>query len=130
VFAQTRAAEAYRRVNVQSRSPLELVVMLYDGALSSLRDAGAAAARSDAVGQSASVSKALTIINSLQDSLNLEEGGAVAAELDRLYTYASERLLDVTTKHDVSGLNEVHKLLAPLRDAWQHIATEQLERTS
>jgi flagellin-specific chaperone FliS len=33
---------------VQSRSPLELVVMLYDGALASLTDARSAASRGDA----------------------------------------------------------------------------------
>ena len=33
-----RGAEAYRQTMVQSRSPLELVVMLYDGALRFLKE--------------------------------------------------------------------------------------------
>ena len=119
-----RGIGAYRQVEVQSRSPLELVVMLYDGAMSSLTEAAAAAARGDRRKRAAAVSRALSILCSLQESLNLEEGGSVAAELDRLYGYATARLLDVTTKEDVAALNEVHKLLAGVRDAWHQIATQ------
>lgn len=122
MIAYSRGASAYRQVEAQSRSPLELVVMLYDGALARLTEATAASARGDAGGRGTAVSKALTIIASLQETLNLQAGGDVAAELDRLYTYASGRLLDVTLKGDVSGIQEVHRLLSGLRDAWHQIA--------
>jgi flagellar secretion chaperone FliS len=120
----TGTVEAYRQVHVQSRSPLELVVMLYDGALVNLAEARAAAVRGDVQKRGASISKALAIICSLQETLNLAEGGTVAAELDRLYTYASQRLLDATAHQDVSAIGEVHKLLTCLRDAWHQIATQ------
>jgi flagellar protein FliS len=124
--ANVRAATAYRRVEAQSRSPLELVVMLYDGVLSSLSEASAAAARGDVATRAAAVSKSLTIIGALQSTLNVTEGGSVAIELDRIYTYASQRLIDVTTKKDYSALTEVHKLLTTIRDAWEQIAKEQV----
>ena len=122
----TGRVAAYRQVEVQSRSPLELVVMLYDGALASLTEARTAAARGDVSRRAAAVSKALAIVCSLQETLNLDEGGTVAAELDRLYTYARGRLLDVTLHQDLSGLSEVHKLLESLRGAWQQIAAQTL----
>jgi flagellar protein FliS len=124
--ANVRAATAYRRVEAQSRSPLELVVMLYDGVLISLSEASAAAARGDVATRAAAVSKSLTIIGALQSTLNVTEGGSVAIELDRIYTYASQRLIDVTTKKDYSALTEVHKLLTTIRDAWEQIAKEQV----
>jgi flagellar secretion chaperone FliS len=120
----TGTIEAYRQVQVQSRSPLELVVMLYDGALVSLTKARAAAVRGDVRARGAAISKALAIICSLQETLNLAEGGTVAAELDRLYAYASRRLVDATVHQDLSAISEVHKLLTCLRDAWHHIATQ------
>lgn len=120
----TRGIQAYRQVEVQSRSPLELVVMLYDGVLASVNEASVAAARGDVRARGAAVSKALSIVAALQENLNLRDGGAVAAELDRLYTYASRRLLDVTLKQDLSALGEVHKLLGGVRDAWHQIATQ------
>lgn len=128
--ATPRGIHAYRRVEAETRSPLELVVLSYDGVLSSLSEASAAAARGDLRRRGAAVSKALAIICSLQESLNVAEGGAIAAELDRLYTYASRRLLEVTSKHDVSGLQEVHKLMSGLRDAWHQIATSPATRSA
>jgi len=125
VIAHSRGAAAYRQVEAQSRSPLELVVMLYDGALARLTEAGAAVARNDVRGRGVAITKALAIISSLQETLDVQSGGAVAAELDRLYTYASQRLIDVTLKQDTSGIQEVHKLLLPLRDAWQQISRPQ-----
>lgn len=125
MIAYSRGAAAYRQVEAQSRSPLELVVMLYDGALARLTEAGAAAARGDVRARGTAVTKALAIISSLQETLNVESGGTVAIELDRLYTYASQRLLDITLKQDESGIQEVHKLLSRLRDAWQQIANAE-----
>ena len=122
MIAYPRGASAYRQVEAQSRSPLELIVMLYDGALARLTEASTAAARGDVRAQGTAVSRALAIISSLQETLNLQAGGDVAAELDRLYTYASGRLIDVTLKGDVAGIQEVHRLLSGLRDAWHQIA--------
>ena len=122
--------QAYRQVEVQSRSPLELVVMLYDGALASLTEARTAAAEGDSRKRAAAVSKALAIVCSLQETLNLDDGGAVASELDRLYTYALGRLIDVTVKHDIDALSEVHKLLTSLREAWHQIAMQHLQASS
>jgi flagellar protein FliS len=117
-----RGAEAYRQTEARSRSPLELVVMLYDGALRFLGEAREAAARQDGKTRAQKLSRVLAIIGELQSTLNIENGGDLAAELDRLYTYMRERLLDVTLKNDASGIDETHKLLTALRESWAKIA--------
>jgi flagellar protein FliS len=116
--AQTRGLQAYQAVNVQSRSPLELVLMLADGALRFLHQAREAGARGDITSRAAGISRTLAIIGELQSTLNMEEGGTVASELERLYSYMSGRLLDVTLKRDMAAIDEVHKLMALLRDGW------------
>jgi flagellar secretion chaperone FliS len=123
VIAETRGIQAYKQVQTESRSPLELVVMLYDGALAALAQATDAADRQDLRQRGRAISQALAIIGTLQENLNVVEGGAVAQELDRLYAYAIGRLVDVTVKHDRSAISEIQKLLSGLRDAWQQIAT-------
>lgn len=120
-----RAAQAYRRVESESRSPLELVVMLYDGALRFLGEASEAAARGDLRARAHAISRTLAIIAELQNTLDVEKGGAVADQLDDLYTYISSRLLDVALKKDVTAIEEAHKLLTPIRDAWSQVATQQ-----
>ena len=121
-MALPRGAEAYRRIEADSRSPIELVVMLYDGAIRFVGEARAAVARQDIAARGAAISRALTIVSELQNTLNIEDGGAIAQELDRLYTFINTRLLDVTLKKDAAALDEVEKVLVTLRDGWVQIA--------
>ena len=127
---QSRGIHAYRQVQTESRSPLELVVLLYDGALANLTQAHEAASRGDVAQRGRSISKTLAIIGSLQENLNIEQGGAIAEELDRLYTYAMARLLDVTVKQDVSAITEIRKLLVGLREAWHQAAAQPSQMTA
>lgn len=117
-----RGADVYRRTAVQSSSPVELVVMLYDGAIRFVVDAREAIARKDVRNRTHAVSRALAVIAELQNTLNMKEGGDVARELDRLYTYMSTRLLDVTARGDDSAAEEVAKLLRTLREGWSQVA--------
>jgi flagellar protein FliS len=119
----TRGAAAYRRVDTETRSPLELVVMLYDGALRFVDDARDAGRRQDLRMRAAAVSRALAIVAELQNTLNLQEGGTIAEELDRLYTYLADRLLAVTTEGNLGALDEVQTVLSALRDGWAQVAS-------
>jgi flagellar protein FliS len=124
VIAASRAAQAYRRVESESRSPLELVVMLYDGALRFVSEARDAHHHKDLRARGKAISKTLAIIGELQNTLDMEKGGSVAEQLDSLYTYINTRLLDVTTKHDIAACDEVHKLLSTLREGWTQAASQ------
>ena len=114
----SRGIDAYRRTEAQSASPMQLVVMLYDGALRFLSEARAAQATGDMPRRAHALRRVAAIIAECHSTLDLERGGAVAAELDRLYSYVSARLLDVTVKKDATAIDEIHKLLTPLRNAW------------
>ena len=119
----SRGAEAYRRTEAQSRSPVELVLMLYDGALRFVGEARAAVARNDIAARGEAISRALAIVSELQNTLSVDTGGDIARELDRLYSYINLRLLDVTAKRDATALEEVQKLLTTLRDGWSQVAS-------
>jgi flagellar secretion chaperone FliS len=123
--AASRGAMAYRTVDAQSRSPLELVVMLYDGGIRFVSEAREADGRKDLIARAVAVSKSLAIVGELRSTLNLEEGAELGLELDRLYDYMMGRLLDVTTKRDTSGLEEVQRLLTTLREGWAQVTAAQ-----
>jgi flagellar protein FliS len=116
--APARGARAYQTVDAQSRSPLELVVMLYDGAIRFLGQARDAHARGDKRGRAQGVSRALAIVSELQNTLDVERGRDIAGELDRIYHYVMGRLLDVTTRGDGAALDEILQLLGTLREGW------------
>jgi flagellar protein FliS len=97
--------------------------MLYDGALRFVAEARSAAARKDIAARGDAISRAMAIVSELQNTLDVETGGDIARELDRLYTYINNRLLDVSVKRDAAALDEVQKLLTTLRDGWSQVAT-------
>ena len=82
-----RGINTYRQTEVQSRSPLELVVMLYDGALRFTADARDAMIRRDIRSRQQHLSKALAVVSELQNTLDMESGGEVAEHLDKLYGF-------------------------------------------
>lgn len=123
MFANARGAAAYRHTHVQSSSPLELVVLLYNGLLEHLLATGQAFDRKDLVAKREHLSRVLAILAELQSTLNMTEGSDIAVSLDALYTYAIDRLSDFNTKGDRAAIDEVQRLLTPLRDAWTEIAT-------
>jgi flagellar protein FliS len=117
-----RGAEAYYQTHVQSRSPLELVVMLYDGALRFLDQAAEAMDKGDMVAKAAAMSRSFAILAELQNTLNLSEGGELARQLDALYGYMNDRLVDANTQRSSGPIRDVIRLLQPLRDAWSQAA--------
>jgi flagellar protein FliS len=120
--AVARAASAYQQTQVQSRSPLELVVLLYDGAVRYMTEARDAMAKRDLVAKRDALSRSMAIIGELHATLNMKDGGQIAVSLDALYSYVNARLLDANMKGDVAAIDESIKLIGQLREAWAHIA--------
>lgn len=123
MYAAMRATDAYRQTEVRSRTPLELVVMLYDGAIKFMLAGQEAIQRRDIAARKTALSKALAIISELQSTLNMDQGGEIATSLDELYRWSSVRLLDATVHNTVEPIEEVLQVFRTLRDAWSGIAS-------
>ena len=118
-----RGAEAYYQTHVQSRSPLELVVMLYDGALRFFEQAAVAMDKRDMAAKAMALSQAFAILAELQNTLNVSEGGDLARQLDALYLHMHDRLVDANIQRSSAPIRDVIRLLAPLREAWAQVST-------
>jgi flagellar protein FliS len=116
------ARDAYLESRVLSATPLELVQLLYQGAIRAVQDArqyleeGAIAPRSRAI------SKAHAILTELRHSLNRNEGGELAARLAALYDYMQRRLLEANCQKTDPPLCEVLGLLTTMAEGWTAIA--------
>jgi flagellar secretion chaperone FliS len=117
-----RAAATYQQVQVHSRSPIELVVMLYDGAIDSLGRAGDALRRRDLPAKRDHVARALAIVGQLQSTLDMDAGGDIARDLDNLYLYLTGRIVEASARLDPMPLEEASRLLVTLREGWAQIA--------
>ncbi len=118
-----RGAAAYQQTQVQCGTPLELVVKLYDAAITNIVKAREGLRAGDLRAKRDGVSSALAIVSELQSSLDLKSGGQIATQLDGLYTYVTGRLVTFNAARDVAALDEAHRLLSTLRDGWQQIAS-------
>ena len=123
MYAAMRATDVYRQTEVRSRTPLELVVMLYDGAIQFMTTAQEAIRRNDIPARRTALSKALAIISELQSTLNMEQGGEISFNLDELYRWSSVRLLDATVHNDPAPIEDVLTVFRTLRDGWNGIAS-------
>ncbi len=128
-MSTNRGVHAYRRTQAESSTPLERVVLLYDGAIRFLTAAADAIARGDLRGRAAAVSRALAILTELQNTLDMRQGGEVSKRLDALYDYLIGRLLDATTKGDRAAVDEAIRLLSTVREAWAQIAAQPVARS-
>ncbi len=117
-------ATRYKEIAIQTANPLQLVVMLYDGAIHSLREAQEHLKRKDIASRSRCVNRAIAIVSELQSSLNFQDGGQIAVSLDRLYTYMKQRIFMGNLQQKPEPLAEVVLLLEGLRSAWGDVAQQ------
>jgi flagellar secretion chaperone FliS len=118
--------KAYEAVGIESgiaaADPHKLISMLFQGALLAIANAKNGMLRKDIAAKGAAISHAISIIDEgLNASLDKNVGGELALNLSALYEYMSMRLITANLKNDVVALEEVTRLLADLKDAWDSI---------
>lgn len=128
-IAYGRGAGAYARVGVESgvmsASPHQLIVMLFDGALASIRAARIHMQAGNIPEKGKAISKALDIVNNgLAAGLDAERGGEIAERLASLYDYIARLLLAANLHNDEKSLNEAQTLLEDVASAWREIGSQ------
>jgi flagellar secretion chaperone FliS len=109
------------RTDIESASPHRLILMLLDGGIEKVRAARLALQRGAIADKGANVSWAISIIDGLRASLNLEQGGQLAASLDNLYDYMVRTLLEANLHNDSTRLDIVESLMLEIRAGWKGI---------
>jgi flagellar protein FliS len=119
------AITSYQRQDVLSETPLELIARLYDMARLETARAQAALAKRQWGAKGMAVHRAGGCLSLLQCSLNLDSGGEVAKNLDRLYTYMMRRLSEAHLANDATIFQEIVDHLTELGAAWREAARKQ-----
>jgi flagellar protein FliS len=115
-YQQVRAESA-----IEGASPNELVQMLFQGAIEKLAVAKGHMLRQETAPKGEQLSRVISIIEALRASLNMEAGGEIAQNLNRLYEYMERRLLEGNMRNDPAALDEVGRLLGEIKGAWDQI---------
>jgi len=95
--------------------------MLMAGALEKIAIAKGHMERQEIAQKGGHISWAISIIDGLRASLNLEAGGEIAQNLDDLYDYMTRRLARANVENNMDLLDEVASLLRTIKGAWDEI---------
>lgn len=127
MFGTSANINQYKKISIESSidaaNPVELIVMLYDGAIVACNAAIPYVKQNDYKNRSHYIYKAIRIIQSgLRMSLDHEVGGDIAVNLDALYIYMTNQLVKANIEVIEEPIKEVIRLLTELRGAWQQIS--------
>lgn len=122
------ALKQYQTVNTQAQvfdaSPHRLIQMLMEGGLTRLAQAKGAIERGQLTLKGDVLGKAIAIIGGLRSSLDLQNGGELALNLDSLYDYMVRRLSLANSSNDPALVEEVSSLLRQIKSGWDGIANQ------
>lgn len=111
----------YRQQAATTASPAQLVLMLFDGALSEIARATRAfeATPVDLAEVNDCLGRAQAIVSHLSATLDRDRGGAIAASLSSIYRFCQEQLVDANIRKSGDPLPAVTDSLTGLRDTWE-----------
>ena len=114
----------YQDMKIQTASPEQIMIMLYDGAIRFSLQAKKKMVDKDFEGKGIFISKTQAIIDELMNSLDFSIAPDLCSNLQQLYIYINEKLTEANIKLDIEAIDEVVGLLNTLRDGWkQALAT-------
>ena len=120
---QQNVSSFYQENQIRTADQGRLIVMLYERAIFSLKQAQEKIAAGDYYQRNQLILKAQNIILELMNSLNFE-AGKIAYSLQSLYNYMIRRLILADQTSDQQIVQEVIKILSELKEAWETIALQ------
>lgn len=106
---------------VLSASPIELVRLLYQKAIASVREAREHLGAGRIAERCASINSAYAVLLELTGSLKDDDSPELAARLKGLYGYMQQRLVDANANQTDEPLSEILGLLTTLAEAWNSV---------
>lgn len=124
-MAHYRSVGAYGAAAAEDR--VSLIMRIMDAAAESLSTARGCIDRKDPARKGEALKRAIALIDGLRASLDAEQGGEIAANLDALYDYMTRRLAEANLKDDTVMVDEVASLLRELKTAWEVVAEDRTQ---
>ena len=111
-------------------SPMELIRMLYEGAISSIERAVEMLHTGDIMARGQAITKAINIIHELRAALDTDRYPEYASTMLELYIFMQNRLTEAHARQSEEALQEVSRLLRRLLENWTAIMHQVAEADS
>lgn len=127
-----KGLQAYNQISnevpVEEADAHKLIQLLMSGALERLGKALAAIKVNNIEVRSEMIGNSIAIFIGLHDSLDFEKGGEIAQNLSGLYNYMIRRCTEANIENNAAYVEEVMKLLAEIKSAWDAIREQAQAR--
>ena len=123
------ASEAYKQAEniglTEVSNPHEIIQTLFNELIKSMTLFERSLSENDMQeAKSSSFAKSLTIIYSLQTSLDFEKGGEISNNLFKIYEYSRQQLISDLKNGKPKGITNAITIIKEIADAWNQIADE------
>lgn len=116
-----RAAQAYRRVDLESAPKIQIVERLYKRFADDVAQARTAIVARDVRRKAAAIDHALQIVIELQAALDHAAAPELCANLTALYDFVQTELATASLRLDPAPLDRAAKVMADLGGAFQQV---------
>jgi flagellar secretion chaperone FliS len=118
------AVRRYKEVRATTCTPGELLLALYDGVFRFL-NGGKVCFNSGQAGHGRELlSKAHAIVSKLYIALDHQAAPELCARLGGVYEFCMDRIRHASLRADPRGIDDVIRVLTPLREAWRVAVAE------
>lgn len=114
-----RAASAYRRVDLESAPKTQILERLFERCLADIAGARDAIAVKDIKKKAAALDHALQIVGELKASLDPAAAPVMCANLDALYDFVIDRLIDANITLEAKPLDQATRIMSELGEAFR-----------
>ena len=111
----------YQKTAVTTASKEKVLLMLYEGAIRFVRQAQTAMKEKKVADKGRYISRATAILSELMATLDFKVGGKLASDLESLYIFMIDKLIESNVENKIEGLETVEKLLGTLHVAWKDV---------
>ncbi|AMM95088.1 flagellar biosynthesis protein FliS [Peribacillus simplex] len=111
--------QSYQQSSVNTASPGELTLMLYNGCIKFIMLGKKAIEEGNIEAKNTNIIKAQNIVHELMVTLNMDV--EVSKEMMSLYDFMNRRLIEANMENDVAALEEVEGLVTDFRDTWKEV---------
>ncbi|KPB05642.1 flagellar export chaperone FliS [Bacillus sp. CHD6a] len=118
-MAMKNPYQAYQQNSVNTATPGELTLMLYNGAIKFMKLAKKGMEDKNIEMKNTNLIKAQKIVQELM--VTLDSSHDVGKSMMTMYDYMNRRLIDANLKNDSSIVDEVEGLMMEFRDAWKQV---------
>ncbi|WP_282154556.1 flagellar export chaperone FliS [Cytobacillus gottheilii] len=115
--------QKYQQTSVNTASPAELSLMLYNGCLKFMSQAKQAIEQKNIEKKNEYIQRAQMIIQEFMVTLNRDV--AMSEDLMRLYDFIFRKLVDANTHSDLTALKEAEEMVLDLRNTWKEMMQNQ-----